>query len=277
MLKNTTLLLLSLLLSQVAFAKKRITPSDDKVMIQIGDHSGRVPKALNPNEINIFAWNMYKGRMEGWEQDYKKLTPGHDILLLQELWMDGPMLKVFKEDQVFSYHMATAFIDTEENNAASGVGIASEVRPTKTFFQRSKYKEPFIGTHKMVLFASYPLEGNSHELLTGTIHAINFVSAKKLRHQLQDAAKAIKAHNGPVVFGGDFNTWSDKKLEYLAEFAKDAGLTEVEFPNGNERMTGKGKFLDYLFVKGVDVHDSYVHSQYEGSDHKALYVKISVK
>lgn len=260
-----------------AHAKKRITPSDGDVMSQYGQYK-EDRNALNPNEINIFVWNMYKARQEGWEQDFKELVPNYDILLLQELWIEenGLMKRVFEEDPKFTYQMCTAFYDTKEE-ALSGVGIGSEVKPIDVSWQRSKYKEPMIGTHKMVIFAEYALDGRSETLLTGSIHAINFVSAKKLRDQLQKVAQKVKAHQGPVVFAGDFNTWSDQKLEYLAEFAKDAGLTEVIFPNGDDRMTGKGKFLDYIFVKGVDIHSSYVFGERTGSDHKALEVKLSVK
>lgn len=267
-----------LLLSTNAFAWRWQVPENDEVMISINNDRKEfvTSNALNPNAIDIFVWNMYKGDKPDWERDYKNLTPNYDILILQELWLDHLMLATFYEDQLFSYHMATSFIDTKRSDTPTGVGTAAKIEPLRTFWQRSHYREPFIKTPKMVLFTEYALEGTSKTLLTGNIHAINFVSSKKLRHQLKNIAKVFAAHDGPAVMAGDFNTWSKKKMKYLHEFAVDAGMTEVKFDNGHERMKTFGKYLDYIFVKGARVDDSHVFGNIEGSDHKPMTVKISV-
>ena len=68
-----------------------------------------------------------------------------------------------------------------------------------------------------------------------------------------------------------------KKMKYLREFERESGLAEVPFSNGNQRMKMFGRYLDYIFVKGVEVLDSHVFGDIEGSDHKAMSVKFSVK
>ncbi len=265
--------------TSIADAKWRWqVPENDEVMIEINSERSELVtrNTLNPNEIDIFVWNMYKGDKPDWQRDYKNLTPSYDILILQELWLDHRMLQTFYEDETFSYHMATSFIDRKRSDTPTGVGTASKVEPIRTFWQRSKYREPFIRTPKMVLFTEYALEGTSKTLLTGNIHAINFVSSRKLRHQLKNMAKVFAAHDGPAVMAGDFNTWSKKKMKYLHEFARDSGMTEVKFDNGHQRMKTFGKYLDYIFVKGADVYDSHVFGNIDGSDHKPMTVKISV-
>lgn len=278
-LTQLTIFVSLLIFSSNAFAWRWQVPSNDEVMISINTERKEfvTSNALNPNAIDIFVWNMYKGDKAEWQRDYKNLTPNYDILILQELWLDHLMLETFYEDQLFSYHMATSFIDTKKSDTPTGVGTAAKIEPLRTFWQRSHYREPFIKTPKMVLFAEYAIEGSSKTLLTGNIHAINFVSSKKLRHQLKNIAKVFAKHDGPAVMAGDFNTWSKKKMKYLHEFAKDSGMTEVKFDNGHKRMKTFGKYLDYIFVKGARVDDSHVFGDIEGSDHKPMTVRISVQ
>lgn len=278
LLRLSFLITIVLMTSQANAKWRWQIPDNDEVMVRINTERKKVTSnKLNPNEIDIFVWNMYKGDKPDWKRDFKNLTPKYDILILQELWIDHLMASVFYEDQNFSYHMATSFVDAKKSDTPTGVGTAAKVEPIKTFWQRSHYREPFIRTPKMVLYTEYALEGTDKTLLTGNIHAINFVSSRKLRHQLKAMSKTFAAHDGPAVMAGDFNTWSKKKMKYLHEFARDAGMKEVKFDNGNERMKTFGKFLDYIFVKGVKVHESHVFGSIDGSDHKPMTVKISVE
>lgn len=280
----TNILRIGLLLAFVfsatnADAKRRWhIPSDDEVQIEINTERENFVevRSLDPKEIDIFVWNMYKGDKPDWERDYKELTPDYDILLLQELWLDHLMARVFYEDKEFAYYMATSFIDRKRSDTPTGVGTASRVKPLRTFWKRTKYREPFIRTPKMVMFAEYSLQGTDKTLMTGNIHAINFVSSRKLRHQLRQLTSVFANHDGPAVMAGDFNTWSKKKMKYLREFARESGMTEVQFHNGNQRMKTFGKYLDYIFVKNVEVLDSHVYGDRDGSDHKPMTVKIRV-
>lgn len=273
----------ALLFSTPLLAKKRYTvPPLDQVMLHMGQKTIKsldqaVDQELDPTEINIFVWNMYKGAIPTWKKDFVRLTKFFDVLLLQEMWMDGAMNEAITKDETFSYHMATSFLDTKRSNTASGVAIASFVEPVKTFFQRSKYREPFIRTPKMALFADFALKGMTKKLRVATIHAINFVSKKKHRHQLRKMFEGLKDHTGPIVLGGDFNTWSKKKLRAMRSMARNAGLTEVKFKKwGSKRMHMFGNILDHIWVRGVNVIDTHVFYKIKSSDHKAMSVRISI-
>lgn len=260
-------------------AKKRYSvPPLNQVMSQYGQKSIKsLNQELDPSEINILVWNMYKGSIPEWRTDYVQLVKFFDILLLQEMWMDGAMKEVIGSDDTYTYHMATSFFDRKKKNTPTGVAIASYVEPEVLFFQRSKYREPFIKTPKMALFADFALKGMTKKLRVVTLHAINFVSKRKLKHQLDNIASALKKHKGPIVLGGDFNTWSKKKIKIMRKMAKKAGLTEVKFSKwGAKRLSIFGNIVDYIWVKDVNVLDSYIFHQIQSSDHKALSVKISI-
>lgn len=262
------------LTSQSAEAKRFEIPSDDEVLIEINGSQKR--NALNPENINLFVWNMYKGDKPNWKRDFLALSRNRDVLMLQEVYLDYQMSSVLFEDDSYTYHLATSFIDTWNRNSPTGVATASPVAPQHSYWVRSIDREPIIKTPKMLMIAEYPIAGSGETLLTVNIHAINFVSAKKLRNMLDQIEDAVRDHTGPVVVAGDFNTWSKKKTKYLKDMAKHLGLSEVQFPH-DQRMKTFGKVLDYILIKRLDVKHSRVYGEIEGSDHKAMEVLLKVQ
>ncbi len=262
------------LYSNQAEAKRYVNAADDEVEYTV--NAGRAENyAIDKEKIKILVWNLYKGEKKSFVKDYKALTSGKDILLLQEVITDKRMNEVMTDDKERTYHIATSFFDTEKNWARSGTATASKYRPAQVDWQRSYYREPIMNTAKMISIAKFDLENSSQNLMTLSIHGVNFVSAKKLRNQLRHAVRLIAAHKGPVVFGGDFNTWSDKKTAVMRTELRTVGLQEVPFGEG--RMETFGKPLDYVFTRGLKVHYSKVHKDIEGSDHKALEVEVSLQ
>lgn len=260
--------------STEAEAKRYVNAKDDEVEYTL--NAGRAGHyAIDKEKIKILVWNLYKGEKESFAKDYKALTADKDILLLQEVITDKRMEGVMTDDMKRSYHIATSFFDSEKNWARSGTATASKYHPVKVDWQRSYYREPIMNTAKMISIAKFDLTHSSEDLMTLSIHGVNFVSAKKLRNQLRHAVRLIGAHKGPVVFGGDFNTWSDKKTEVMRTTLKTVGLEEVAFEKG--RMETFGKPLDYVFTRGLKVHNSKVYKDIEGSDHKALEVEVSLQ
>lgn len=275
--KNNLLLLLFLTitvsLAPNAHGKRYITPNDSNILLDIGQPSSRAE--LNPDDVKVLVWNMYKGDKPTWERDYKNLSRGMDILMLQEIYLDYNMSKVLYEDSRRGYNVATAWVDTKNRNAPSGVGTASHITPVNVDYHQTHYREPLIKTHKMAIFVEYPIGGSNKTLLTANLHAINFVSARKLDHMLRAIEDVIKAHDGPAILGGDFNVWSKKKTKYMMRMARRAGMSEVKF-SPDTRMKTFGKALDYVFTKGLSVGYSKVYGSVEGSDHKALEVHFSI-
>lgn len=47
------------------------------------------------------------------------------------------------------------------------------------------------------------------------------------REQLNDLTALIHRHQGPVILGGDFNTWSDKREFWLNKLVGELGLQEA--------------------------------------------------
>lgn len=256
----------------VSQAIRFLIPIDSNVIFQINE--GQNLPALPRDNFKVLVWNMYKGAEESWAEDYKKIIQGQDILMLQELLTDDNMTPVFKADQERTYYLATSFFDKWNNLARSGVATASHYEALEVDWHRSFHREPVVRTPKMSSVVTYALEDSEKTLLTINIHAINFVSKSKLFHMVNQGLEAAAKHDGPVIFAGDFNTWSSGKLKGVYEMMKKAGFSNVKFEN-DERMKTFGRVLDHIFVRDLKINSSRVYGEIEGADHKAMEATLS--
>ncbi len=255
-----------------AKAIRFLIPIDSNVIYQMNE--GRNLPKLPREDISIFVWNMYKGKNDTWKKDYEEMTKGKDILLLQEILTTPLMKGVIANDADRTYYLATSFFDKWEDLARSGVATASEYEATEVHWQRSHYREPVVKTPKMISLVKYAMEGTDKELLTMNIHAINFVGKKKLFHMVNAALVYASKHDGPVVFGGDFNTWSKGKEKGLHKMMKEFGYKEVTY-EVDGRSDNFGRPLDHIFVRDLKINSSRTWGEREGSDHYAMEVNVS--
>ncbi|MCF8059486.1 MAG: endonuclease/exonuclease/phosphatase family protein [Bacteriovoracaceae bacterium] len=254
-------------------ASRFLIPKDNNV-IEVINQVESIDYIIPRDDIKVFVWNMYKGGKETWPEDFKRLIHGKDILLLQEVLTVPQMTQEIMKDVGRTYYLATSFIDKKRNFARTGVATASQYEPVRVGWQRSYYREPVIKTPKMVGVVEYDLSGTDKNLLTLNIHAINFVSTRKLKHMVKAALDEASRHDGPVVFGGDFNTWSKKKLRMLSSLMSSYGYKEVAFSQDG-RMKTFGNILDHIYVRDLKVKKSVVYNSVEGSDHKAMEVHLA--
>lgn len=252
-------------------------PSKNKAMLELGTVENK-ENALNPNEIDLLVWNTYKGQNPSWTQDFSFLVLDKEIVVLQEAILNDIMKPVFENQSEFHYKIATSFIYTK-TNIPTGTATGSVVYPTNFYFKKTRDVEAVGFTPKVTLFTEYALKGRSDKLLVINIHALNSVPAFILKRHINDAKVEIEKHKGPVVFAGDFNTWSWLKLRVMRKTLEKLGMTEVQFPNGGERMRSSisNNIIDYIWVKGIDYSDSWVWGNLEGADHKALTVRLKIK
>lgn len=254
------------------FSKRYKIPKGDDVLTQINDVSAA--EQLYPMEIDVVVWNIYKGDMKAWSHEFSKMAQDKEILILQEAYLNEKMIDKFESMPWFEFQVASAWIDRKDKNTASGVVTASTVKSLENLWQRSYYREPIIRTPKMTLFTRYGLAGVEQDLLVGNIHGINFVRAYKLRHMMDQAAKIIAEHDGPVIFGGDFNTWTLNKINNMRAVFKKLGMTEVKF-SIDQRMSVLKKKIDYVWVKGLNVLEATAPYN-PGADHMPMVLKLSL-
>ena len=83
------------------------------------------------------------------------------------------------------------------------------------------------------------------------IHSVNFTfGLSDFSNQLTPILKRIDAHSGPVILGGDFNTWRTERLEALGDLLARRGLRAVNFER-DERLHVFGYPLDHIFYRDL--------------------------
>ncbi|WP_127714863.1 endonuclease/exonuclease/phosphatase family protein [Halobacteriovorax sp. HLS] len=247
-------------------------PKDNEVLSQYGKSES---KFLDKDEIDVFVWNIYKADYYQWEEQYNSQLPNFDLFLIQEVLTKPEVVDIFEGKHGIQYTSATSF-KYKKTGFSTGIATGSRSLAHWKKFLRSSKLEPIIGTPKLTLFTKYSLKGSNKDLLVVNIHAINFVTSFALHSQLKDAAKIIKKHDGPVIFAGDFNTWTYEKQSFLRELTQKMGFSEVTFKN-DTRKKMFGWILDFIFVKDLEILSSKVHDELDGSDHKAISAKLKLK
>lgn len=231
------------------------------------------PSALSQHTLQdtfeIFVWNVYKGKRNGWLQVLDAHARNSDLILLQEA-IDKPNLTEWLENTHPHWSQVSAF---KLNNATSGVLTGARIAATQSCAFR--IPEPFIRIPKSALSTEYPLAKSGQTLLVINIHAINFeLGMAAYRKQLQQLFKNLDEHTGPVLFAGDFNSWSPKRIDTLRTLMAQHKMLEATLTQ-EERTRIFGLPIDHIFYRGLELLDFKALST-KTSDHRPLLAQFRV-
>jgi endonuclease/exonuclease/phosphatase (EEP) superfamily protein YafD len=227
-------------------------------------------RGLNPEQISVLNWNIYKGQRENWADDFRRYSFKHDVVMVQEAHLHDELKSIFKDRQ--QHWALNAAFDYEDS--VTGVMTASRVKPVNICGQRTT--EPLIRLPKTSLVSYYPIEGVNENLLVANIHGINFTfGLAAYQEQLDNLQQLMKQHTGPIVFAGDFNTWSDERMQIVEQLARSLSLESLDYTNHN-RTSVFGNALDHVFYRGLEPveHDTW---HVTSSDHNPTRVSFRVK
>lgn len=220
-------------------------------------------KALNEEGFTLTSWNIFKQNNKGWRKDLKALTAKSDLVLLQEAYLTQELTQLLGITQD-EWEMISAF---RYQGIHAGVMTASNIPSIASCAQR--IIEPLAQLPKSSLISYFPIKGRKQTLLVANIHAINFTPGlARFTEQLEEIKTVMARHSGPIVFAGDFNTWSQKRMDVLNELTTDLGLKKVEF-NDSAPVEMLGNYLDHIFFRGLTLGDAKAITV-ESSDHYPL-------
>lgn len=245
-------------------------PEDSEVLMPLGKASRR---QLPPKNWNFLVWNLHKGEDETFKPEFLALSFGRDIIMGQEIYLDKSMKDLFKILFPYKIETATSFFSGKDK-IRTGVANISTVEADFTKFIRTDTREPILKSPKMTLVTSYPIRFSKKKLTVVNIHGINFVSTAGFRKEIERIYQEIKDIPSPLIFAGDFNTWSEERIAILEEYAKKLKLKEAKFLPDN-RITFNGNYLDhFLYTNDIKVKKARADMIYKGSDHKPLTVEV---
>ena len=220
---------------------------------------------LNSN-IRVLSWNIYKGKKANWEKDLIRLTQPSDIALLQEaaLALIPPLPS----------HRSMAFSPGYKDGQLQTGVLTLSSHAASTICQL-KHQEPWLRTPKASLITYYSISGSEQSLLVANMHGINFTfGVKAYKKQLSDLAKIIQEHQGPVILGGDLNSWNNRRNKAITNAFNALKLEKVEFASAYRTMF-LGHPLDHFFYRGLSVQSRRVHNL-DTSDHNPIEVTFKL-
>ncbi len=221
---------------------------------------------LDPEQIILLNWNAHKETGLLWQDALQSLLSGVDLLTLQEGALTDDLRGLLSRTFTGSWILASAF--TQSGNH-TGVLNASRIAPD--FSCSFRVAEPIIIVPKTALITRYPIVGTNKTLLLVNMHMVNFsLATAAYREQLRNAFLLINQHQGPLLIAGDFNSWSDGRMEIIQHFADGLGAEAVEFSEDN-RTTVFGHTLDHIFHRGLEQIEAVV-PLVQVSDHNPMRV-----
>ncbi len=224
---------------------------------------------LDPRSIRVVNWNIQKGGDPGWAADLEALDGEADLMILQEA---SPALNALGSVAT-QHHLAFA---EGYKGLKRQTGVMTLSRATPLTECDLAAREPWLGTRKATLVTEYGLSGTDETLLVLNIHGVNFsIAARELAAQIDSAAAIIAAHDGPVLFSGDFNTWRAGRVRLVDDAADMLGLSALEFDR-DYRKRFLGFPLDHMYTRGLVPVIATSHDV-TSSDHNPMTVEFRLE
>lgn len=229
------------------------------------------PQAIDANgHLNVLVWNLYKQNRDNWRSALDHFSAGRQLVLLQEASMDDA-LKAWIDQGDWNGNQVEAFKAFE--STAGVLNLASEL-PQKACAYTEL--EPWIRLPKSGLYATYALS-NGETLAVVNIHAVNFTyGTQEYQHQLAKLVAALQKHQGPMIIAGDFNSWSQARLQTIREALSGLGLQEAAYQPDHRRRFINGLPLDHLFYRGLNLNAAQSPAT-DASDHNPLLLEFRLQ
>lgn len=219
--------------------------------------------------LNLLVWNLYKQNRINWQAALSEFSSDKQLLLLQEARLDDE-LKRWVASGGWSGGQVNAFKAFDET---SGVLTLGWNKPRLACGYTEV--EPWIRLPKSGLYSEYPLS-NGQTLIVVNLHAINFTwGIEEYQRQVNALIAKLVAHSGPAIVAGDFNTWSEERLNAMKVRFATIGLTEVVFSPDHRTRFITGLPLDHVFYKGLTLKKAEA-PQTDASDHSPLLVSFTL-
>jgi endonuclease/exonuclease/phosphatase (EEP) superfamily protein YafD len=226
--------------------------------------SGRPEReAFTSERIRLAVWNMCKGAGGLlFEHDYRSLAYRCDLLLVQEALLSERGLRTFGQPGFETIHAASY---KRRDGLRDGVMTAARVMASGPVVRVvCKYPEPIFRTPKVALIKSFKIDGAQQTLMVINVHATLMRLKPVAIEEMEHLVSHLPAHDGPMIFAGDFNTFTPGYLKVIADVLGTVGLEYIPIPDDPRP---RGQALDWVFARGLDVTRAFVDTTIRNSDH----------
>jgi endonuclease/exonuclease/phosphatase (EEP) superfamily protein YafD len=218
---------------------------------------------LNNEGFTLVSWNIFKENKPGWKEELQLLREHTDLILLQEAFLTPEFAELLASENI-KWEMISAF---SYQDSHAGVMTIGSIPALASCAQRAH--EPLIYIPKSSLISYFSIKGQQQTLLVANIHAINLtLGVDRFTEQLEEIIAVLAEHQGPIIFAGDFNTWSNQRMHVLTQLTGKLGLDKVEF-KGSSPIRFYGQHLDHIFFRGMHLQQAKA-IPVDSSDHYPL-------
>ncbi|WP_138503416.1 endonuclease/exonuclease/phosphatase family protein [Nostoc sp. PA-18-2419] len=245
------------------------------------DKNHSLQTEINSSSIKILNWNIAKQNYnKNWLKDFLSIIDSYqpNLIFLQEfsLKLEANQLDTLLK---MNWNFAPNFVDIH-HQTYSGIFTAATISPLTKKVLTTAHHEPIVKTPKISLVTEYLLSDKQTTLLTINSHLINFVDLNKFQIQLNELELVLSTHRGPLIFTGDFNTWSRKRAVILNQLTTQLGLTPVIFAPHEKQKIKRFLFsppLDHIFYRNLTLKkaSAKVLDKICSSDHKPLMAEFT--
>jgi endonuclease/exonuclease/phosphatase family metal-dependent hydrolase len=272
---------------------RRAVPSKDDALFRIGYKAANSSSFL-PSQFSVLVWNIEKGFEAQFGDEFDRLAQGKHLILLQEYLGEANVNERLTSSQLgLRFDGATSFYydssPTDKTGAVvsasqirTGVVTGAPVRPASAAAYVTVDVEPVVATPKASIATKYKIGSPNSlelgpELLVVNTHGLNRASVEAFQSQMRGLANVVRQHVGPVVWGGDFNTNSRRKRDFLIDLAvTELEMTSIAFDPDRRKVSKLSRQpLDWVFARGLQVERAASIGSL-GSDHSPITVSFSV-
>ncbi|MBC7661999.1 MAG: endonuclease/exonuclease/phosphatase family protein [Chitinophagaceae bacterium] len=222
--------------------------------------------------IRVTIWNIFKGSGgDHFYNDLRLLCFQSDLILLQEALLSHRSMEELSLDGFQGVHGASY---ERADKLRDGVMSLARMRPHVTPKRiLCKYPEPVLKTPKAALVTQYSV-GHGKTLTVVNLHATLIRTIKRAQEELEHLIERLPMAEGPMIFAGDFNTFTPRYFRAVAEtLERTLGLRYVKIPDDPRRPVDH---LDQIFVRGMDVHSIEIDTRIHSSDHFPIRAIIKI-
>jgi endonuclease/exonuclease/phosphatase (EEP) superfamily protein YafD len=227
---------------------------------------------LGPN-LRVVCWNFFKAIRPGALGDLAAVSAEADLVLLQEAVLHGGRPTPLHLSSGLEWVMAETLTHARQGiTSGPKTGCRAPALEIRTL--RSLDYEPISGTPKALLLTRYPTQGGG-VMTVINVHAMNFVPLAKFARQMTQLLDLLSVQAGPVLVGGDFNTWNPSRQRLVFGSMAEAGLARVPVA-APRRWRHLRQQLDHVFSRGLTLVDARPLAHIASSDHIPLRIEFMI-
>lgn len=218
----------------------------------------------NHNEFSVITWNAHKLADENFLPDLLTLSEDADLILIQEAMHSDLLADQHASQFPFEFSFFKSFCNSDD--MATGVMNMARTSLMNNRTLVSPDNEPLAGTPKVSGYSQLNVPGIGIVHVINT-HGLNFNLGKKFARQVDAVARFARQLEGPLIWAGDFNTWSDWRKNYLREATEKLGLKHLKPAYDTRRLK-----LDHIYARGLTVRSIDLLVNIRSSDHLPIKV-----